>query len=83
MQRFRLYLINFFYFLEGEHDDFRSALARAISTGFEVAIYRGDQMVASWGPIRGLVMYTDSGTVNVPLRPADLEDEIEAARRMR
>jgi hypothetical protein len=51
---YRVYYINFSYFADGEWQTLEDAVAYVKSKCFQAAIYRGDDMVASWCPLAGL-----------------------------
>lgn len=55
---FRVFLINFGWFLNTAQPTLDAAIAYAKRSGFEATIYNPhDAMVASWSPIGGLRMY--------------------------
>jgi hypothetical protein len=50
---FRIYLVNFGYFLSTESDSLDSAKEQASKAGFESCIYCGDNMVATYSQLYG------------------------------
>lgn len=52
--QFRIYFSNHFYFSGEQFSTLNAALAYACSKGADVAIYRGEELAASWGIITGL-----------------------------
>lgn len=52
--KYRVYFINHDYYSQEEFDTCNGAIAYGIDKGFEFAVHYGSDVVASWGPIRGL-----------------------------
>ena len=50
---YRVWLINFGWFLDKTFHTIQEAKDYAVSKGFEASIYNAKQMVASWSPIGG------------------------------
>lgn len=54
---FRVYYTNFHYFSQNEFSTIEEAFAHARKVHFESAIYKGDELVGSWGPFSGRKYY--------------------------
>jgi hypothetical protein len=52
--RYRIYLINFDYYLQDDFDTEAAAIQHGKSKGFEFRVDHGKTPVASWSPISGL-----------------------------
>lgn len=53
VEMYRVFLLNFGWFVEGAFDTLEAAIARAKQAGFEAVIYKYDTPVASWSIISG------------------------------
>ena len=55
---YRIYLINQFYFMDGEFASLDAAIAAGKNAFYEFAVMQGDRLIASWGAFSGTRYYT-------------------------